>query len=235
MEKEWIELAGYLGDNHRPEWVQGPEHIKTRVVENKGEDYYLKNAVERLYIETREGLSHLWEPFYKYLSDTAPTPPRGRGEPLPVLLWHDPIGAVGLRLEERGYEPHFVAESGVCKDYLKWRIKTRGWDSKVYGSRSKIPQYPVLAYRGPLGGMPDLDKAVKMAGALALGIGPLAPHEVAAFAANERVYVAEKYRLLRWEVFNVRWCFLAFREPPRPVAAAVEEELAEETEEEMDE
>lgn len=208
---EWAELAAYLGDKHRPDWVPGPDRIRDSIIERKGEAHYRKSAVERLYLETKEGLSSMWGPFYKYLGDVAPTAPRGVAPPDPVLLWNDPIGAVGLHLEARGYAPHFVAEPGVCTDYLKWRLKMRNWASQVYSPKSKIPRYLVLVYRGPWDAFPPVDEAAKLGSIVAFGLGGFTPHGLTAYATDDRMFITEKYRLLRWEIFNARWAFIAFQ------------------------
>jgi hypothetical protein len=133
------------------------------------------------------------------------------------LLWNDPIGAVGLHLEARGYVPHFVAEPGACTDYLKWRLKMRNWDSQVYSPKGKMPRYPVLVYRGPWDAFPPVDEVAKLGRIVAFGLGDFTPHGLTAYMANDKTFIVEKYRLLRWEIFNVRWGFIAFQTPdPAP-------------------
>lgn len=201
---KWQELYAYLGDEFTLDLVPGGGEIKERVIARKGQEYYLRKSVERLYCETARALNYLREPYFEYIREVSP--------PCEVLDYECGIGSDGLRLAAMGYAPLFADEPGVCLDYLKWRLRRRGIKGRIYKLKD-APRADLVVCLTTRDEMPPLERLAELGRRVALGLGPLLPDKVGEITRDLRTRVANVYRLTRWMTFNVNWLFIGFETP----------------------
>jgi SAM-dependent methyltransferase len=125
-ERELAELREYLGDAYDPRRLEQWEAAVDEELRAVGDEATLYRTSQMyLYNLTAFAMSRTKEP---YLMDlTRFVRPRGR-----VLDYGCGIGSDGLLLLEAGYEVGFADFANPSTEYLRWRLRTRGFEAPVY-------------------------------------------------------------------------------------------------------
>jgi SAM-dependent methyltransferase len=132
-ERELAELRAYLGDafdqRHLEDWQQAVDD-ELRAVGDEATLY--RTSQMYLYNLTAFAMSGTKEP---YLADLTRFVPRGGR----VLDYGCGIGSDGLLLLEAGYQVGFADFANPSTDYLRWRLRERGFEAPVYDLDTSPP------------------------------------------------------------------------------------------------
>jgi GT2 family glycosyltransferase/2-polyprenyl-3-methyl-5-hydroxy-6-metoxy-1,4-benzoquinol methylase len=124
--RELQELRDYLGDDFDLESFRG--HVAA-VEHEEGsapdEETFYRTSRMYLYDLTVFAMSGTKEP---YLADLTSVVPAGAS----LLDWGCGIGSDGLLLAERGYDVSFADFDNPSTTYLRWRLRRRGLEARVF-------------------------------------------------------------------------------------------------------
>lgn len=141
LASEWQELKEYL-DTKGIEFNESLTTGRDFLVEDeaatfKTPEQFYKRGWMYLYHLTAFDLDQWKTPYFQYLHEQI--------MPCDVLDYGCGIGADGLRLMRRKFTPSFADYKSRCTDYLRWRLKRRGLDLKVYDiEKDEIPRHDLL-------------------------------------------------------------------------------------------
>jgi SAM-dependent methyltransferase len=132
-DRELEELKEYLGDAYDHARLQRyAEAVDQELAEVGDEPTLYRTSQMYLYNLTAFAMSRTKEP---YLADLADLVPRGGR----ILDYGCGIGSDGLLLLEAGYEVGFADFANPSAEYLRWRLRKRGFEAPVYDLDSDPP------------------------------------------------------------------------------------------------
>jgi SAM-dependent methyltransferase len=132
-ERELAELRDYLGDDYDHARLQRYEEAVDQELAEVGDEAKLYRTSQMyLYNLTAFAMSRTKEP---YLNDLAHLVPAGAR----VLDYGCGIGSDGLLLLEAGYDVGFADFANPSTEYLRWRLKRRGFEAPIYDLDAEPP------------------------------------------------------------------------------------------------
>jgi SAM-dependent methyltransferase len=133
-ERELAELKEYLGAGYDHARLQRYEQAVDEELAEVGDEPTLYRTSQMyLYNLTAFAMSRTKEPYLRDLTDVVPPGSR-------VLDYGCGIGSDGLLLLEAGYEVAFADFANPSIEYLRWRLRKRGFDAPVYDLDSAPPE-----------------------------------------------------------------------------------------------
>src|SRR3954451_11519363 len=132
-DRELAELKEYLGDAYDHARLQRYEQAVDDELEQVGDEATLYRTSQMyLYNLTAFAMSRTKEPYLADLTDLVPPGAR-------VLDYGCGIGSDGLALLEAGYEVGFADFANPSVEYLRWRLRERGFDARVFDLDASPP------------------------------------------------------------------------------------------------
>jgi SAM-dependent methyltransferase len=133
-ERELAELKEYLGDSYDHARLQRYEQAVDEELAQVGDESTLYRTSQMyLYNLTAFAMSRTKEPYLADLTDLVPAGSR-------VLDYGCGIGSDGLLLLEAGYHVGFADYANPSTDYLRWRLRKRGFEAPIYDLDSSAPE-----------------------------------------------------------------------------------------------
>ena len=138
---ELADLRAYLGDAYDERRLERSQMEVDDELERLGSEERLYHESEAyLYDLTMFAMSATKDPYIADLERVVAPPAR-------LLDYGCGIGSDGLRLLEAGYSVAFADFDNPSVEYLRWRLKRRGFEAEVYDlDRDEIPAGFDLAY-----------------------------------------------------------------------------------------
>src|SRR3954464_14280618 len=133
-ERELDELREYLGAEYDESHLRRWQEVVDEELDAAGDEATLyRTSRMYLYNLTVFAMSRTKEPYLRDLTDLVPPGSR-------VLDYGCGIGSDGLLLLEAGYQVGFADYANPSTEYLRWRLRKRGFDAPVYDLDSSPPQ-----------------------------------------------------------------------------------------------
>lgn len=132
-ERELTELKEYLGDDFDMRRMQRWEEAVDEELADVGDESTLYRTSQMyLYNLTVFAMSRTKEPYLLDLTDLVEPGAR-------LLDYGCGIGSDGLALLEAGYEVGFADFANPSVEYLRWRLRKRGFDAPIYDLDAEPP------------------------------------------------------------------------------------------------
>jgi SAM-dependent methyltransferase len=132
-ERELAELEEYLGDDYDHARLQRYEEAVDEELAQVGDESTLYRTSQMyLYNLTAFAMSRTKEPYLADLTDLVPPGSR-------VLDYGCGIGSDGLLLLQAGYDVGFADFANPSTEYLRWRLKKRGFEAPIYDLDASPP------------------------------------------------------------------------------------------------
>jgi SAM-dependent methyltransferase len=132
-DRELAELKEYLGDDFDERRITHWEHAVDEELRQVGDEPTLYRTSQMyLYNLTVFAMSRTKEPYLRDLTDLVPPGTR-------ILDYGCGIGSDGLLLLEQGYDVGFADFANPSVEYLRWRLKKRGFDAPIYDLDNSPP------------------------------------------------------------------------------------------------
>src|SRR3954447_25175180 len=133
-ERELAELKEYLGDSYDHARLQRYEEAVDEELAQVGDEPTLYRTSQMyLYNLTAFAMSRTKEPYLADLADVVAPGAR-------VLDYGCGIGSDGLLLLEAGYDVGFADFTNPSTEYLRWRLRKRGFDAPIFDLDSSPPE-----------------------------------------------------------------------------------------------
>jgi SAM-dependent methyltransferase len=133
-ERELAELKEYLGDSYDHARLQRYEQAVDEELAQVGDEPTLYRTSQMyLYNLTAFAMSRTKEPYLDDLTDLVPPGSR-------VLDYGSGIGSDGLLLLEAGYDVGFADFANPSSEYLRWRLRKRGYEAPLYDLDAAPPE-----------------------------------------------------------------------------------------------
>ena len=133
-DRELAELKEYLGDDYDHARLQRYEEAVDEELAQVGDEPTLYRTSQMyLYNLTAFAMSRTKEPYLAELTDIVPRGSR-------VLDYGCGIGSDGLLLLEAGYDVGFADFANPSTEYLRWRLRKRGFEAPIYDLDSAPPE-----------------------------------------------------------------------------------------------
>ena len=131
------ELQAYLGDRFdEKQLVWNTPKVARELKDARTAERWFKSKAA-MYLYAHLGSSQWRRPYTTFTLE--------QSRPCEVLDYHAGAGAFGLALAERGYDVSFADTAGHCTRFLKWRVKHRELDSKIYDiNKDEIPRHKLV-------------------------------------------------------------------------------------------
>jgi SAM-dependent methyltransferase len=132
-DRELAELKEYLGDSYDHARLQRYEQAVDEELAQVGDEPTLYRTSQMyLYNLTAFAMSRTKEPYLRDLTDLVPPGSR-------ILDYGCGIGSDGLLLLEAGYDVGFADYANPSTEYLRWRLRKRGFEAPIYNLDSSPP------------------------------------------------------------------------------------------------
>jgi SAM-dependent methyltransferase len=134
-ERELAELKEYLGDSFDERRITHWEEAVDEELAQVGGDESTLYRTSQMYLYnlTVFAMSRTKEPYVRDLTDLVPAGAL-------VLDYGCGIGSDGLALLEAGYQVGFADFANPSVDYLRWRLRKRGFDAPIYDLDTSPPE-----------------------------------------------------------------------------------------------
>jgi hypothetical protein len=211
------ELRAYLGDKFDPALIYGSDAVLAEDRQrHKSVTDWFQRSDYLLYHHTFVHHSGLDDRFIDIVAETVPR--------CTALDYRCIIGVAGFRLLAMGYEVAFAGLKGKALDYVRWRIRQRGFDYQVYEEGKAIPRFPlVVAYHVVetlTGGERTafIKKLAELGETVAFNAPAAGAVPVGSVLRDDELEGIPGVSLLRWEPYNVNWRAVLFTttEPTGP-------------------
>jgi 2-polyprenyl-3-methyl-5-hydroxy-6-metoxy-1,4-benzoquinol methylase len=138
--REETELRAYLGDEFQLDRLQHyQEHLDEEVAEIAHEDTFYLTSKAYLYNLTAFAMTGTKLPYLRELTDRVPDGAR-------LLDYGCGIGSDGLLLLEAGYRVEFADFDNPSVEYLRWRLRDRGFEAPIHDLKQGVPDGFDAAY-----------------------------------------------------------------------------------------
>ncbi len=132
-ERELSELKAYLGNGYDARMLERWQEAVTDELAEIGDEQRLyRSSHAYLYNLTAFAMSPTKEPYVELLAARLPAPAR-------VLDYGCGIGSDGLRLIEAGYAVAFADFANPSTEYLRWRLRRRGLEARIFDLDRETP------------------------------------------------------------------------------------------------
>jgi SAM-dependent methyltransferase len=132
-ERELDDLKSYLGDAYDQRQLERwQEAVNDELAEIGDEQQLYRTSQAYLYNLTVFAMSGTKDPYLALLAEHVPAGAR-------VLDYGCGIGSDGLRLLEVGYDVAFADFDNPSVEYLRWRLKRRGREARIFDLDREAP------------------------------------------------------------------------------------------------
>src|SRR3954462_15806251 len=133
-DRELAEPKEYLGDKYDHARLQRYEEAVDQELAEVGDEATLyRTSHMYLYNLTAFAMSRTKEPYLADLTDLVKPGAR-------ILDYGSGIGSDGLLLLEAGYDVGFADFANPSTEYLRWRLRKRGFDAPIFDLDSSPPE-----------------------------------------------------------------------------------------------